>query len=348
MVLNERPEKRFRRYGAFLILWLFLILAGVPANAWADGWKTAPDGKKYYYAKGKPVIGRLIKIGSKKCYFDEDGKLVRNEWISWKGKTYRATKTGRVYKDRVVKIDGKYYYFRKSGARASGWITWKGRRYHFGEDGAADTGFTAIGKYSYLFTGKGVMLKGEQNVGTTTYYLSDRGRLTMRVEHGTSNVYYNASGKQISNAATWDLEARFQARKVISQVTNSSMSKGEKLLACFRWVITKPYVTLRNFSNFDGWPALYANDHFLRGRGNCQADAAAFAYLARELGYKNVYVCADSSFTDMSRNILAHSWTEINGLVYDPLFAEDRGFNKHYGGSYSSYGLYPILHIKIS
>ena len=75
MVLNERPEKRFRRYGAFLILWLFLILVGVPANAWADGWKTAPDGKKYYYAKGKPVIGRLIKIGSKKCYFDEDGNV---------------------------------------------------------------------------------------------------------------------------------------------------------------------------------------------------------------------------------------------------------------------------------
>jgi hypothetical protein len=134
-----------------------------------------------------------------------------------------------------------------------------------------------------------------------------------------------------------------RAKAIVDQITNSKMSQSQKLKACYDWVIAKPYVTRRKFSNFEGWPAVYANDHFVLGGGNCEADASAFAYLAKALGYTKIYVCTDSNGTSG----LAHSWTEIDGKVYDPLFSEAKDYYKYYGVSYSSYGLHPILHIAI-
>lgn len=70
---------------------------------------------------------------------------------------------------------------------------------------------------------------------------------------------------------------------------------------------------------------------------------AAFAYLAKAIGYTNIYVCTDSDGTWG----LAHSWAEINGLVYDPLFAEAKNYNKYYGAPYGVYELHPILHVAL-
>lgn len=42
------------------------------------------------------------------------------------------------------------------------------------------------------------------------------------------------------------------------------------------------------------WYAVQANEVTLSiSCGDCIADASAFAYLAKALGYKNVYICAD-------------------------------------------------------
>ena len=97
----------------------------------------------------------------------------------------------------------------------------------------------------------------------------------------------------MSKTDAQDFQTLLTAKSIVKQITNSRMSQAEKLKKCFDWVISKPYVTRRTFANTAGWPALYANDHFLLGGGNCFADAAAFAYLAKALGYKKVYVCVD-------------------------------------------------------
>lgn len=93
-----------------------------------------------------------------------------------------------------------------------------------------------------------------------------------------------------------------------------------------------------------GLAGYFANDHFLHHNGDCVSDAGAFAYLAKAIGYKNVYVCADA----VQSNNNAHAWCEINGYVYDPLFAEAKSYSKYYGATYGSYGLYPVLKYKIS
>ena len=122
------------------------------------------------------------------------------------------------------------------------------------------------------------------------------------------------------------------------------MSKAKKIKVCFEWVRKKPYIVYRKFSRKKDWPATYANDHFTRKGGDCHADGAAMAYLARALGFKNVYVCLDCN------GIVAqgHCWAEINGRVYDPLFIEKGDAYKYYNGSYKHYELRPILHLKIA
>ena len=171
---------------------------------------------------------------------------------------------------------------------------------------------------------------------------------TVRSYTTTGKTYGLYNTKGISVKAQTKVEQQNEAalnnaKKIVSKITNSGMSSSQKLKACFDWVISKPYVTRRTFVNTPGWPAVFANDHFVLGGGNCHSDAAAFAYLAKALGYKNVYVCTDSSKAGSS----AHSWAEVNGLVYDPLFAEAKNYSRYYGASYSRYELSPILHIAI-
>ena len=60
--------------------------------------------------------------------------------------------------------------------------------------------------------------------------------------------------------------------------------------------------------------------------GDCISDACALAYLARAIGYKKVYVAREAKRSS------AHAWTEIDGKIYDAMFAP-RDFDKYYGTS---------------
>ena len=124
------------------------------------------------------------------------------------------------------------------------------------------------------------------------------------------------------------------------------MSQSEKFQTCYNWVIKHYYNTRRISQNQTSWPALYANDYFLTGSqgGDCFSDSCTFAYLARALGYKNVYVCVDTDLFDDS----GHCWAEINGLVYDPLFSEAKNYYKYFGATYASYGLSPIRRVRVN
>lgn len=89
--------------------------------------------------------------------------------------------------------------------------------------------------------------------------------------------------------------------------------------------------------------SIYANDHFKRTGGDCHADGCAFAYLARAIGYKDVYACLDVG----PKGTNGHCWTEIGGKVYDPLFAQAKSFSKNYDVPYGVYKLPPIIRIAI-
>ena len=162
------------------------------------------------------------------------------------------------------------------------------------------------------------------------------------------NTLYYADGKKMSSQKAYEYETLQRAKNVVSKITTSGMSKGKKFQTCFNWVIKHNYSTKRIFMNQTSWPALYANDYLVDSNtvghgGNCFSDACAFAYLAKALGYKNVYVCVDTNKVGGS----GHCWAEIGGLVYDPLFAEAKNYSKYFGATYRTYGLSAIRKVAI-
>lgn len=271
-------------------------------------------------------------------------KKEASHFTGWKKSRYY--KKGKYVKG-FKKIKGKYYYFSKNGKVKTGFKTLKGKKYFFrkngkaGVKGSAVTGRYKISRKWYFFSRKGILKKKTTKEKGTTYFINEKGILEAYCK---KNTYYKANGKKMKSYEKNDYQTFRRARAVVKKITNSKMSKAQKIKACFAWVRKKPYITYRKFSRTKDWPATYANDHFMRKGGDCHADGAAMAYLARALGIKNVYVCLDCN------GIVAqgHCWAEINGRVYDPLFIEKGDTYKYYNGSYRHYELRPILHLKIA
>ena len=63
----------------------------------------------------------------------------------------------------------------------------------------------------------------------------------------------------------------------------------------------------------------------------------ALAFMLHECGYSTVYVAHDSE----------HAWVELNGRVYDALFARAKDYNKYYNLSYSNFSCHPVDKRKI-
>ena len=248
----------------------------------------------------------------------------------------------------IHKIGGCYYYFGSTkGYMKTGWKkgvrNGKTYRYYFSpKSGKAYIGVQRIdGKY-YYFNKYGIMKTGTVKDGKTTYYCANDGRIQAQKK---GNTMYYASGKKKMNQSVYEYETLQRAKAIVSAITTPSMSRSEKFQTCYDWVIRHYYNTRRIFRNQTAWPALYANDYFQTGGqgGDCFSDACSFAYLARALGYTKVYVCVDTNLLDDS----GHCWAEINGLVYDPLFSEAKGYYRYFGATYGSYGLSPIRRVLV-
>ncbi len=227
----------------------------------------------------------------------------------------------------------------------NGWYEYgtKNKKYYFDSNGIRYSGVKKIsGKY-YYFSDKGVLRTKTVKVGNTIYYCTEKGILEAWKKGKT--IYY-PNGKKMNSTKAYEYETLQRAKDVVSKITKPSMSKSEKFETCFRWVMYQHYYdTRRIFYNQTAWPALYANDYLiLSGKGgDCFSDACSFAYLAKALGYKNVYVCVDTTATDGS----GHCWAEIGGRVYDPLFAEAKSYYGYFGVGYGSYGLYPERRVAV-
>lgn len=146
--------------------------------------------------------------------------------------------------------------------------------------------------------------------------------------------YRAPNSKKLSSGQRSDLRAYQRARRIVNGITNSHMSKSEKLKVCYKWLIrSNGYGGWRRLSDGGNyWYAINANDLFVHRRGDCISYACAMAYMAKVIGYNNVNVC--------SRDTRAgnhHTWTEINGRVYDSYFGKRRGIKKYYGISYKKY-----------
>ena len=106
----------------------------------------------------------------------------------------------------------------------------------------------------------------------------------------------------------------------------------------YKWLAKLNYKQYRTFKKGykaypKTWDVVFANDIFVKHQGCCVSESAALAYLAKECGYSKVSICSDTG----------HAWTDIDGRMYDPLFAEAKSFKKNYNAPYSDYRATPAV-----
>lgn len=225
-------------------------------------------------------------------------------------------------------IDKTKYY--RNGELVNGTVTVNGKKLTF-DKGVLRTGMQTINGNKYYYNTSGVLQKngivGSDKDGW--YYADKNGKIDFSYSNGiTQNGKdWNVMSGKATRVKTKSDKTLFRALKVVAKVTNKSMSKSEKLKACFNYTKNAYKELNPRIPHYHGsdWPIIYANDMFVDGAGNCFSYGAAFAYMAKAIGYKNVYCC----------NSGGHGWAEVDGLVYDPEWSRHHA-RDYYALSYNT------------
>lgn len=193
----------------------------------------------------------------------------------------------------------------------NGWITnGKVKNYYFHGIKAID--LTKIGKTYYCFNHQGALQTKVFKQGKVTYYPDQKGKLTFKQ---VSQTYFNSKNQQISQADGEDYLANLKAKAM------SKKWKGkDRLKKAFQSLVKAKNIKEKKLSYQKNWEMIAAKRYFDRQEkaGNSQVKAAAFAYLAKALGVKNVAIISDN------KNIQkGHCFVEIKGKVYDPTLKKD-------------------------
>lgn len=131
-------------------------------------------------------------------------------------------------------------------------------------------------------------------------------------------LYFGPTGEYTSGSAEIDAFVN----SLVNEITEPSMSREEKLRACYEYVFDHTDYQSNNLHVARGaaaasWTQEYMLRLIERGKGNCYCYAAEMFYLARRLGYYNARAISGGVMLDND-----HGWVEIpvNGVptVTDP------------------------------
>ena len=216
-----------------------------------------------------------------------------------------------------------------------GWEEKDGLKYYY--NGDLSKGITEIEGEKYYFDDDGVMQTGWQKVGDD-YYCFDRIDGFMMTDGQVDGINVDAEGKaEISDYNVYKITTMMTAHKIMLEQTEPTDTMEEKRLKLFNWEMYEHgYHRWRLLSEIydtsPDWEITFANDIFERGSGCCVSDSSAAAFLIREIGYKNIYICHDTS----------HCWFTVEGKLFDPLFAEAKDFDANYNADFSDYRQWPV------
>ena len=186
--------------------------------------------------------------------------------------------------------------------------TVEGETYYFGPNYVAkqETIVSLNGKNYYLKNGK---------IDNSVCKSFKENGVTWNVINGVATKVVSEKDKTLNRALV-----------LVSKITTDKMTRSEKLKACFDHIKTSypEYNPRIPHSKSMDWPIVYANDVFVDKGGNCLSFGAALCFMAKAIGYENVYAC----------NSGGHGWAEIEGLIYDPEWSMHHFKYTYYGLSY--------------
>ena len=141
-----------------------------------------------------------------------------------------------------------------------------------------------------------------------------------------NGVKWNVLNGRAYKVTTEEDKTMYLALRLVDKVCDKSMTKAQKMRKMFGYFKTaySEYRPRTPNSHENGWQILYANDILVGGGGNCMSYGAAFAFVAKAIGYNHCYAC----------NSGGHGWAEADGLVYDPEWDMHYGNYTYYAVSY--------------
>ena len=219
-------------------------------------------------------------------------------------------------------------------------VTKKGNTYYKLKGKKVKNKFIKIKKATYSFEKNGVMTKGWKKYKGDYYYFG-RNNGKMATKGKVDGIAITKSGKAKKTSLIVDkINTMIMAKKKVDSICKSTDTKEQKLRKCFDWIAKAPYKRYRFLKPIykkKGWESTFADDIFKKGDGCCVSESAALAFMLHEAGYKTVYVAHDSE----------HAWVELNGKVYDALFARAKDYKKYFNLSYSNYNCHAVDKRKI-
>ncbi|MEE6671295.1 glycoside hydrolase family 70 protein [Limosilactobacillus fermentum] len=156
-------------------------------DQWYENW-----GNKYYFGSdGARVTSSTYdtKDPEGTYYFDNQGIMKTDYFLTQNGKVYYFGKDGKEYKDQFYSNWGNMYYFGSDGARYTNqyYTNW-GNTYYFGEGGV---------RYTDRFV---------SNDGKMYYYDKNGVRLTNQWYEGWGNKYYFGADSARVTSSTYDID----------------------------------------------------------------------------------------------------------------------------------------------
>ena len=221
-----------------------------------------------------------------------------------------------------------YYY---NGELADGSLPAGGTTVRF-VAGYVRQGYVTVDGKTYYYNSAGTLMKnGIVGTAAEGYRYADQNGVidnTARLAVTSGGYDWNVIDGRATKVSTEKDRTMFRALRLMNRLTSATDTKAQKLRKCFNYLQTETYEYNPRVPHYRGmdWPIIYANDIFTTGGGNCLSYAAAFAFMAKAIGYDDVYACHSGG----------HGWTEIGGLIYDSEWQRSHHTYSYYGLSYYS------------
>ncbi len=177
-----------------------------PDGKKATGWRTAENGKTYYFDIFGAKTSSWINDGGVKYYLGEDGTM-QTGWINDSGIWYYMQSTGAMATGWVCD-NAAWYYMNDQGAMQTGWISVGGACYYMLPTGMMATGWVNDGDSWYYMNADGIMQKGWIFDGDRWYYMKSSGAMAIGwVSDGGAWYYMQPTGTMatgwVSDGGKW-------------------------------------------------------------------------------------------------------------------------------------------------
>ncbi len=177
---------------------------------------------------------------------------------------------------------------------------------------ALTPGFQTIGEKEYYVAADGSIPftgAGPQEIDGALYCLAEDGSVLRDTTWGS--LTFGPDGRYTSGSAVLDE----QVAQTLALCVNDGMSQSEKLRAGYLYLRDNcTYLPRAHHPRGStDWTEESASFLFANHKGNCYAYAAAFLYMARQLGYDAQPISGGSGARDSD-----HAWVMIGGRIFDP------------------------------